>query len=183
MVVSLASVPRLRKLRKTEAEDLVSGREYVKRLRRQFEMLNPVPDWAVEATQRPSKKRRVMRDEDDEDEDMDVDMDEDEEEIEAEPLGKLLRDAGGLIRRTDATAGRKRKLRPETLDIQRTKDIDGTQPVIFTDVWISCGETNTATVCYHVLVISPEPVTTSVFWTRIDSLPSSYSAITSCSNS
>ena len=97
-------------------------------------MLNPVPDWALEATQRPSKKRRVMRDEDDEDEeDMDVDMDEDEDEIEAEPLGKLLRDAGGLVRRTEATAGRKRKLRPETLDIQRTKDIDGTQPVSFAD--------------------------------------------------
>ena len=107
--------------------DRVSGREYVRRLRRQFEMLNPVPDWALEATQRPSKKRRVMTDEDDED--MDVDMDEDEDEIEAEPLGRLLRDTGGLVRRTDDTTGRKRKLRPETLDIQRTKDIDGTQPV------------------------------------------------------
>ena len=35
MAVSLASVPRLRKLRRTEAEDVISGKEYVRRLRKQ----------------------------------------------------------------------------------------------------------------------------------------------------
>lgn len=36
LTVSLASVAMLRKLRKTEAEDVVSGREYIKRLRRRY---------------------------------------------------------------------------------------------------------------------------------------------------
>lgn len=36
MVVSLASVPRLRKLRRTEAEDVISGKDYVRRLRKQY---------------------------------------------------------------------------------------------------------------------------------------------------
>lgn len=35
IMVSLASVPRLRKLRNFEAEDMVNGKEYIKRLRRQ----------------------------------------------------------------------------------------------------------------------------------------------------
>lgn len=124
VVVSLASVPRLRKLRRTEGEDLVTGREYMRRLRRQFEMLNPVPEWAADATHRPTKKRRVMNDSGEDD--MEVD---EEEDVVAEPLGALLRDAVGLVRRSEAAGGKKRKLRPETLDIQRTKDIEGTQPV------------------------------------------------------
>ena len=36
LVVSLASVPRLRKLRRTEAEDVISGKDYVRRLRKQY---------------------------------------------------------------------------------------------------------------------------------------------------
>jgi U3 small nucleolar RNA-associated protein 18 len=36
MVVSLASVPRLRKLRRTEDEDVISGKDYVHRLRKQY---------------------------------------------------------------------------------------------------------------------------------------------------
>ncbi|GAB7340958.1 hypothetical protein MBLNU457_7300t2 [Dothideomycetes sp. NU457] len=128
VVVSLASVPRLRKLRRTEGEDLVTGKEYMRRLRRQFEMLNPVPDWASDAT-RPAKKRKVMN-ADDED-DMEID---DEEDVVAEPLGALLRDGGALVRRSEAAGGKKRKLRPETLDIQRTKDIEGTQPSAITSL-------------------------------------------------
>lgn len=37
LLVSLASVPRLRKLRRTEAEDVISGKDYVRRLRKQYE--------------------------------------------------------------------------------------------------------------------------------------------------
>ena len=36
IMVSLASVPRLRKLRKFEGEDMVNGKEYIRRLRRQY---------------------------------------------------------------------------------------------------------------------------------------------------
>jgi U3 small nucleolar RNA-associated protein 18 len=34
--VSLAAKPQLRKLRRTEAEDIISGKEYSKRLRKQY---------------------------------------------------------------------------------------------------------------------------------------------------
>jgi U3 small nucleolar RNA-associated protein 18 len=46
----------------------------------------------------------------------------------AAPLSKLLRDADSLVRSAGPGMGRKRKLRPETISIQRVKDIDGTQP-------------------------------------------------------
>lgn len=36
LMVSLASIPMLRKLRKTEAEDVISGREYTRRLRQRL---------------------------------------------------------------------------------------------------------------------------------------------------
>ncbi|EHL02665.1 putative U3 small nucleolar RNA-associated protein 18 [Glarea lozoyensis 74030] len=57
LTISLAGNPRLRKLRKSEADDVVSGKEYTRRLRRQFERMNPVPEWAKEAA-RPAKRRR-----------------------------------------------------------------------------------------------------------------------------
>ncbi|KAJ9626382.1 U3 snoRNP protein [Taxawa tesnikishii (nom. ined.)] len=132
LVVSLASVPRLRKLRRTEAEDVISGREYVKRLRKQFEMLNSVPDWALQATKRPGrKKRRLTENGDSADEVSDEDMDDD---LFTEPLAKLLQDGTGLVRRAEAGGAKKRKLRPGVLDIQRVKDIPGVQPSAVTSL-------------------------------------------------
>jgi U3 small nucleolar RNA-associated protein 18 len=60
--------------------------------------------------------------------DMDVD-----EELSAQPLAKLLRNTGELMRTSDDNkSGRKRrKFRPEVLDIQKTRDIPGVQPVSF----------------------------------------------------
>lgn len=138
MVVSLASVPRLRKLRRTEAEDVVSGKEYIRRLRKHFEMLNPTPDWALQATQMPArKKRRLTQDPDASDEDVssgdDMEMD-DDNELSVDPLSRLLQDTNGLVRRSDAATNKKRKLRPEVLDIQRTKDIPGVQPSAITSL-------------------------------------------------
>ncbi len=132
MVVSLASNPRLRKLRVHEAEDLVNGKEYCKRLRQQFERLYPVPEWAnPNASRRGAKKEKRGRrssagsssagqlssaDE------MDVD-----EGLSTQPLAKLLQNADGLVRKE--TDGKTRKLRAEVLDIRRTKDVGGVQPV------------------------------------------------------
>lgn len=133
MVVSLAAVPRLKKLRKREDEDLINGKEYARRLRRQFERLYPAPDWATPPTRRPSKKRRKIGEEEassaDEDASSDEDMDIDDEHLSTQPLAKLLKDADSLTSRAEKGAGKKRKLRPEVLDIQRTKDISGMQPV------------------------------------------------------
>ncbi|KAK7412182.1 hypothetical protein VNO78_03632 [Psophocarpus tetragonolobus] len=66
VTVNIAKVNRLRKLRKGEDEDLISGSEYVSRLRAQHVKLNPGTDWA----QLDSKMDRCSDDEsmDDEDE-------------------------------------------------------------------------------------------------------------------
>ncbi|KAB5592991.1 U3 small nucleolar RNA-associated protein [Ceratobasidium theobromae] len=50
--VSIASDRRLRKLRNSTVEDVISGREYESRLRRQFEKINPIPEWAVSRSKR-----------------------------------------------------------------------------------------------------------------------------------
>lgn len=69
--VSLLSGPsRLRKLRETLDEDVISSKEYETRLRRQFERINPEPAWAKKA--RRKKGGRAGGDDDDEDDDEDL---------------------------------------------------------------------------------------------------------------
>lgn len=134
-MVSLASVPRLRKLRRTEAEDVVNGKEYSRRLRKQFELLNPVPQWARQAMQQPArKKRRLSQDAASDSNASDEDMEIDDDLPSAAPLSKLLRNAESLVRQTGPGVGKKRKLRPEVIDIQRTKDIALTQPSAITSL-------------------------------------------------
>ena len=118
--VSLASVGRLRKLRLTEAEDVVSGTEYTRRLRQQYLRLSPLPSWAKEAEKRQEKRRRrpsaasVSSDSENEGSDGDSEVDS------ALPLEKFLRSAGAL---NEVGSRKKRKLRPEVIDIQKTRDI------------------------------------------------------------
>ncbi|KAK2062265.1 U3 small nucleolar RNA-associated protein [Colletotrichum caudatum] len=122
LTVSLATATRLRKLRLTEAEDVVSGAEYSRRLRTQFLRLNPLPKWAQEPEGRPAKRRRrssaaasdfsVSSDQEDSD-----------TELSAAPLEKFLRDVQRLAGRN---AAGKNRLRPEVIDIQRTREIPDT---------------------------------------------------------
>ncbi|KAF8761986.1 WD40 repeat-like protein [Rhizoctonia solani] len=56
--ISIASDRRLRKLRDSTVEDTISGKEYESRLRRQFEKVNPVPEWAAT---RPKRSRRLSQ--------------------------------------------------------------------------------------------------------------------------
>lgn len=56
--VSLNSHTRLRKLRDAPAEDTVGGREYERRLRRQYEQINPTPEWTSKARRKLHPKRR-----------------------------------------------------------------------------------------------------------------------------
>ena len=123
--MSLAGHSRLRKLRINETEDIVSGREYTRRLRRQFELLHPVPDWAQHSS-RPSKRRRRSSGGSNSSISSN-DMDVDDEDTSALPLARFLQDASSLSRGAPAP-GKKVKLRPEVLDIQRTREIPGTQP-------------------------------------------------------
>lgn len=55
ITVSLASNTRLRKLRDTEDDDVVTGLEYIRRLRRQYERLHPTPDWVRYARKKAEK--------------------------------------------------------------------------------------------------------------------------------
>ncbi|KAI0394043.1 WD40 repeat-like protein [Xylariaceae sp. FL0594] len=123
LTISLASVSQLRKLRNTEADDVIDGTEYTRRLRQQYLRLNPMPKWAIQAQEPPKKRRRrssagsatsASSEEGEETGDL---------ETEALALDKLLRDASAL---TGGTSARARKLRPEVIDIQRSRDIPDT---------------------------------------------------------
>lgn len=124
LAVSLASQARLRKLRNTEDEDVVSGKEYIRRLRRQFTRLHPTPEWAT-----PEVKRRKTDSDSDAGSGEEIDSDDENEHLSMQPLAKLLQNASDLTRIEDnARSGGKRKLRQEVIDIQRLKDIGKSQP-------------------------------------------------------
>ncbi|ETI19251.1 hypothetical protein G647_09083 [Cladophialophora carrionii CBS 160.54] len=159
LTVSLASNTRLRKLRDTEDDDVVNGREYIQRLRRQYERLHPTPEWVTYA-----RKRRKLSQLGDRDaaSDSDVSMDDEDSLPSARPLAELLRTAGSLTR-TGAKPSTKelRKLRPEVVDIQRCKDVAGSSPSsidalqfhAYYPLLLAAGPSSTVTL-YHV---SPEP--------------------------
>ncbi|KAL7629407.1 U3 snoRNP protein [Parahypoxylon ruwenzoriense] len=125
LTISLANATQLRKLRINEAEDIVSGAEYTRRLRQQYLRLNPLPAWAREAEERPTKRRRrssVATSDSDISEDA-ASGDEEDAEASALPLDKFLRDASALQNRKPQKS---KKLRPEVIDIQRSRDIPDT---------------------------------------------------------
>ncbi|EEH47730.2 uncharacterized protein PADG_03814 [Paracoccidioides brasiliensis Pb18] len=134
ITISLAGKNRLRKLRVSEADVLVTGSEYIRRLRKQFERLHPTPAWANSSSAtggRSSKRRKTGAQQSDVEivsgsDQMDTD---EEEEMSLQPLARLLQNAGNLTRGEDtAKSGGKRKLRQEVLDIQRMKDVGRGQP-------------------------------------------------------
>ena len=133
LTVSLAGATRLRKLRNTEAEDVVSGTEYARRLRQQYLRLYPLPEWANEAATAGSKRRRRRSSAASNDSSAsDMEVDSDGESIDAPlPLDTFLRDANSFAPTSSSNNNnnphpKRRKLRPETLDIQRTRDIPDT---------------------------------------------------------
>ncbi|KFH42968.1 U3 small nucleolar RNA-associated protein-like protein [Hapsidospora chrysogenum ATCC 11550] len=119
LAISLADASRLRKLRISEAEDVVSGTEYSRRLRQQYLRLNPLPSW-VKPEGRPAKRRRRRRSSAGSDSSAASESGSDSD-VEAQPLEKFLRNVnklGGF-----GNDSRKRRLRPEVIDIQRTREI------------------------------------------------------------
>ena len=128
MAVSLATQSRLRKLRTFEGEDVITGKEYTKRLQEQFKRLYPVPEWAKPKKAGHRKKRRRMSDSGSSTDDVDSDnMSIDEDEISTQPLAKLLQSTEPLTAIITSSEARK-KIRPEVIDIQRTKDVSGANP-------------------------------------------------------
>ncbi|SCV71637.1 BQ2448_3225 [Microbotryum intermedium] len=119
LTISLTSVARLRKLRQTKDEDVVSGLEFETRLRRQFEKMHPPPAWAVEARRKVLKrKEKAARQgasgltDDDDDEDAEVDSD-----AAAEEADDLFRTTGSIKRKR--TQG---ILASGEIDIDRVRD-------------------------------------------------------------
>ena len=102
--VSLASDKRLRKLRETTAEDEIGGRDYERRLRRQFEKLNPTPQWASDARKKRStvKRRRSISPSSVSEEDLDP-----------------LTSTGGVLERKQRRSG---TLSQKTINIERLRD-------------------------------------------------------------
>ena len=128
LVVSLASIPQLRKLRETAEDDMVNGKEYARRLRKQYERLYPAPDWAAHATGKAKKRRRTL-DDDESGEESGSDMEVDEDDLSTQPLAKLLKDADLLSQNTARGPAKRRKLQAGTVDIQRLKDVSKAGPV------------------------------------------------------
>jgi U3 small nucleolar RNA-associated protein 18 len=127
LMVSIATNPRLRKLRTFEGEDLISGREYTKRLRQQFQRLNPPPEWATIAEPPAKRRRRSSASSNSSNSDDDMDMD---ENLSAQPLARLLQSSNRLTK----VSTKRGKLRPEVISIQRMKDIGEAQPSAVTSL-------------------------------------------------
>ena len=106
--VSLASSARLRKLRDAPEEDAVNGREYERRLRRQFVKMNPTPEWATAATRR--KRRRTNSDAGGDD-------------VGGPDLDSLVTSSGGILGHR-----RRTRLDPGVLSIERLRDANQAAP-------------------------------------------------------
>ncbi|KAF2259451.1 WD40 repeat-like protein [Lojkania enalia] len=132
--ISLASMPRLRKLRETEDDDVVSGKEYVRRLRKQYQRLYPMPVWVLQATGKAKRKRTHKTDEGESGEESASDMDvDDEDDLSTQPLARLLKDADILANLSGGSAKR-RKLQSGAIDIQRLKDVSQKGPSAITSL-------------------------------------------------
>ncbi|KAK0748145.1 WD40-repeat-containing domain protein [Apiosordaria backusii] len=129
LTVSLAGVGRLRKLREFEGEDVVNGVEYSERLRAQYLRMYPLPEWAKPAGKKNKRRRRSSAAAGGSDEsglsgsEMDTDGEEGEDYEDVLPLDEFLRNVNAFAEDNDTRSTKRRKLRPETLDIQRTRDI------------------------------------------------------------
>lgn len=121
LTVSLAGATQLRKLRTSEADDIITGTEYTFRLRQQFLRLNPHPEWARHAEEPPKKRRRRSSAASDSSGASDEAEEEgDDFNTDALPLDRLLRDANAM---NGSAAAKTKRLRPEVIDIQRSRDI------------------------------------------------------------
>ncbi|PCH33187.1 WD40 repeat-like protein [Wolfiporia cocos MD-104 SS10] len=107
--VSLSTDKRRRKLRDALSEDVVGGREYERRLRRQFEKINPTPSWAVNArTKLQSKQVKRRRP-------SSLSASESDEDA---PVSELLSDTRGILQRSRKT----NVLSQGTIAIERLRD-------------------------------------------------------------
>lgn len=115
--VSLTSSDRLKKLRKTPEDDLISGKAYMLRLRSQFEKIYPRPSWADQLGQ----------DNEENSSDDDIILDEDEEQQQQDNYqqnGKLTAALSKLLTSTHQFVVTKqlKLISPTRISITRLKD-------------------------------------------------------------
>ncbi|KAI7935409.1 hypothetical protein MJO28_016280, partial [Puccinia striiformis f. sp. tritici] len=127
--VSLTHGPsRLKKLRRLEDQEddqqiTISGEEYEKRLRSQFEKMNPTPTWLNR-----SKTKQIIDGEE-----------EDEEEEQGLGLDLILRSAGDLSRQKINKKNRKGGILPKgQLQVERLRDANQAEPDKTKSSPISC---------------------------------------------
>ncbi|KAF8735784.1 hypothetical protein AX14_001494 [Amanita brunnescens Koide BX004] len=114
LTVSLAkSNPRLRKLRDAPDEDVISGKEYESRLRRQFERINPEPTWAAKARKAARQRKKTDASSGEESQE----SGEDEEDVH-----DLVNTTAGILTKGKRRAGTRVVLPPEQLSIERLRD-------------------------------------------------------------
>ncbi|GME80039.1 unnamed protein product [[Candida] boidinii] len=90
ITISLISNDKLKKLRKKETDDSISGNSYIRRLRNQFERIYPKPEWANKFEE--DEEDRVKDSDDDENED-----DEDEENVKNKDNDDVVSSSNPLI--------------------------------------------------------------------------------------
>ncbi|PFH61229.1 hypothetical protein XA68_17927 [Ophiocordyceps unilateralis] len=128
LTVSLASLRQNRQLRMSEADDVISGTEYSRRLRLQFQRLHPSPAWATRQTEGKKHRRRASSSaarppgSDSSSSSGDDDASDLEQDLTARPLDAFLRDVNRLAGR-DGHGSKRRTLRPETIGIERVREM------------------------------------------------------------
>ncbi|KAI4192818.1 MAG: hypothetical protein LQ348_003031 [Seirophora lacunosa] len=169
VMVSLQKNPRLRKLRNYEGEDVVSGKEYTKRLRRQFQRLYPVPAWASRTRDhrhQGSNRDRIPNTShvSSQDSSSEGEVSVEADGISVPPLSRLLQKPGAFVQAKQHVTAGKRKLRPEVIDVQRAKDVGNAQPSAITSIdfhpdhplLLSSGPASTIFL-HHISPHSPNP--------------------------
>ncbi|KAI8074387.1 WD40-repeat-containing domain protein [Gongronella butleri] len=110
--ISLKQTNRLRKLRKTEDEDVINGKEYEHRLRKQYIKMHPPASWAALPSEQKRKRKGGDSDSDDDE------PWEDEDPVDDDVRVDLLKSTMGILeRRRNALM-----LSPDHLSIDRAKD-------------------------------------------------------------
>ena len=113
LTISLVnSNPRVRKLRDAPDEDVISGKEYESRLRRQFERINPQPLWATKARKAVRQRRK-----------QDASSGEESQEGgEEEEVHDLVSTTAGILTKGKKRTGARVVLPPEQLSVERLRD-------------------------------------------------------------
>jgi len=95
----------------------------------------------------------------------------DSEELSAPPLSELLQNTGSFLQNPSTSSTSRRKLRPELIDVQRSKDVGGAQlasPILHSN---NRGSTNEPPVRSNIPYLPSLPPSPPILRPRLDALP------------